>query len=97
MAIILFLFYFFKTNIRKSPLLAQQVKVSTVVTDLAHVTAVAWFQSLAQELLHAVGMAKNKTKNFILVEGLEKLEPFCSANGNVRWMLEYNMAVPQKN
>ena len=56
----------------------------------------AWFQSLAQELLHAVGMAKNKTKNFILVEGLEKLEPFCSANGNVRWMLEYNMAVPQK-
>ena len=30
---------------------------SSIITAAAGVTAVAWVQSLAQELLHAVGMA----------------------------------------
>ena len=37
--------------------MAQRVKDLTVIA-VAQVSAVAWVQSLAQELLHAVGMAK---------------------------------------
>ena len=56
---------------------------SGIVTAEALVTAVAWFPSLAGELLHAmVGMAKNKNKNKSKnpkVHGKEMTCPMCVA------------------
>ena len=40
--------------------MAQLVKDFSVVTSIARVTSVVQVQSLARELLHAVGMAKTK-------------------------------------
>ena len=46
----------------RTSLVAQWVKGSGIVTAMALVAGVVWIQSLALELLHAVGTAKNKTK-----------------------------------
>ena len=47
----------------KSSLVAHQVKYLGWVTAAARVSAVAWVQSLAWGLLHAMGAAKKKRKN----------------------------------
>ena len=47
--------------------MAQQVKYSSIVIATAWVTAVAQVRSLAWELPHAEGMAKNPPKPITLV------------------------------
>lgn len=51
-----------KKKIKFSPALLWLSKLRIAVTTAAWVTVMAWVQSLARELLHAMGTAKKKKK-----------------------------------
>ena len=53
-------------NIRPNGNIEQQ----KVVTAMAWVAAVAWVKSLAQELQHVIGMAKESKKERLKINGL---------------------------
>ena len=48
-----------------------------MVTDVAVVTAVAWGQSLAWKLPHAVGAAKKKKRNYVVKNKKRKKKNLC--------------------